>query len=269
MLHSRLVFGFFVLILLIPAYVTANSKNTCQNVKRADVLKWVEQIKEYETTVILRVQGALIDFKSQVYGRSPDRLRIDMDMGNDKMSIKQKTLFDGTYQWNEASSDMGSQITKLKLDKVANKDKPFDTFMYVVGSGLMNGEDLPTTLKTLFEIYKVSAQCDKKKTLTIFTGRLDADKYRKYIAKSKYAKQRKLGIDNYINNFTQIQISVDPKSKHVKSYSMGNSETKPTYAVTFKNMKTNGKLPENIFTYKLPAGEQAIDITDDLVEKLH
>jgi len=268
MLHSRLLVIVSSLMLAIPVTVAAETKNACKEISQADVLKWVGQIKQYQLTTILKVEGALIDFESRIYGRTPDRLRVDMDMGDDKISIRQKTVFDGTYQWNEASSEMGSQITRLKLDKVTHKNKPFDTFMYVMGSGLINGEDLPTSITTLFDIYKMTAKCDKKTQLVVFGGPLDIDKYRKYIASSIYAKQRKRGIDSYTSNFAYAQISVDPKSHQVKSYAMGKSAEKTMLNVVFNNLKINSKLPADIFAYALPAGTEAIDITEDMVSRL-
>ena len=269
MLHSRLIFMLLASMLATPVFVAADSKTDCKDVNKADVMKWVDQIKEYELTAKMKMEGALIEFESRIYGRTPDRLRVDLDMGDDKNSINQKTIFDGKYQWSAASSKLGSQITKLQLDKAATKNKPFDTFMYIMGSGLINGEDLPMTIKTLFEVYKVSPKCDKKNKLVFFSGQLDTNKYRKYISESKYAKQRKLGVDKYAENFGHVQISVDPKSHAVKSYAMGKSADNPTYIVEFENIKINSKLFADTFTYKVPAGVEAIDITDDLIKNLH
>jgi len=268
MLYSRIVFIVCALMLATPITVAAETKTGCQKISQADVIKWIDHIKEYQLTAVLKVDGALINFESRIYGRSPDRLRVDMDMGDEKMSIHQTTVFDGTYQWSESSTGMGSQITKLKLDKVTKKNKPFDTFMYVMGSGLVNGEDLPTSIKTLFEVYKLVPKCDKKTKQVVFSGPLDIDKYRKYVSSSLYAKQRKRGVDSYAKNFAYVQISVNSKSQQVNSYAMGKSADKPTLNVAFKDLKINTPLPADIFNYALPAGKKAIDITNDMVTKL-
>ena len=39
MLHSRLIFIVFALMLAIPVYVSADSKTNCKDVSKADVMK--------------------------------------------------------------------------------------------------------------------------------------------------------------------------------------------------------------------------------------
>ena len=139
--------------------------------------------------------------RSTVYGKSPDKLRIDYVVSQGGQKMTQKVVFDGEYQWIESSGPGYLEVQRLSLSKLTEPGRPFDTFN---GTGLLSAEDYPGTVRTLISVYDVEMSClDEQRAVA--TGYINRKKFRAYLKESRYYRQRQSAIDRFVKSYAHIQ----------------------------------------------------------------
>lgn len=158
----------------------------------------------------------------------------------------------------------GSQIIKINLHKLTKPDRPFDTSFYLMGAGLINGEGFPSSLNTILDVYDFD-QCKKNSEIILF-GSINKNKLTDYISKSLYAKIKLKSVDQFINTFGQVKLTVDAKTSELKKYRFGSKGKTPVTYIVLKNV-INQSLNPSEFTYNPPDNVEVEDITQNLLER--
>lgn len=147
-----------------------NTKNITNQIKRN-----IKSIPDYR--FLSHVSLGDVNVDAQISGKPPNLMRIRLSISQDNTSLITTTVFDGHYQWTETKYPNKTEVTKIKLSKIVSQNRPFDTSYYVMGSGLLNGEDYPATILTLLSIYDLHATCTT--TSIRLAGKLNTSNFQK------------------------------------------------------------------------------------------
>jgi len=231
---------------------------------------WVKSIKEYQLKShvdIKNINDSTIE--ATIVGQLPNKLIVNLSIKGNNSSVQQKVVFDGEYQWIESKSSLGVESFKISLDKLTNSNRPFDTFYYLMGTGLFSGEDFPGTIETLLTIYNYKKKCiNINDGSVVISGAINSAKFTEYVMSSKHGKYRKSGIDTFISKFGHVKITINPETYAVDGYSLGPDENNIELEIKYSDMQINQKLPEKYFKYFEPKGAKTIDITDVVLKQL-
>ncbi|MFO7897694.1 MAG: hypothetical protein R6V58_01385, partial [Planctomycetota bacterium] len=183
-------------------------------------------------------------------------------------------VFDGTWQWREVTSGNKTGVFKLRIDKVSPdpKNQPFNTGLPIIGTGLLTGEDLPGSVVSLVQTYRMSqlpAADDRvAENEYVFVGKLDLEKH------VQRRKRMALGIDRATARTTQeilgwgiFRFSKD--NLRLLGYALGESKDNIRIEVEIEYQSVNHELPEDTFEYEPPEGVQVGDITDQVAASRH
>jgi outer membrane lipoprotein-sorting protein len=228
------------------------------------ILRKMAEARRYQLKASVKIDDTFVFTK--IMGITPDRLRIEQSFraGNDQVQITE--VFDGRVQWIESRKLDKIQVLKINTDELVKKDRPFDTGYYLMGTGLINGEDLPSTIKILLSVYDLSAKCHHNKI--VLTGYLDQTNFDKYANSRKFKKVNKPFIDEYKKRFRFAVIVVGYPDYGIQSYSLGPSDNTVTITTHFEDFQINLDSIEGAFHYKPPGGVQPSDITDEIIRAL-
>ena len=99
-------------------------------------------------------------------------------------------------------------VFKIKLSGLIKKQRPFDTSFHMMGSDLMNGEDVPETLRIFIRTYNLSVTCLDDRIL--LSGRINANRFKGYASKRRTGTNEKFN-NRFIEQFKFIVIEFNPE----------------------------------------------------------
>ncbi|MCP4114003.1 MAG: hypothetical protein GY737_01120 [Desulfobacteraceae bacterium] len=232
----------------------------------AGIENWINNIKDYRVEALVTLDQQRMH--STITGKVPDRLRIRLVPGFQK-EVEWMTIFDGKHQWVEVKAARNIEVFKVKLPGLVDKQRPFDTTFYMMGSGLMNGEGFPETIRSFIRTYDLSVTCLKDRTL--LTGTINANKFKEYASKRKTRLDETV-VNRFMKQFRFITIEFDPVDFHVTMYQLGSDNKDPQkqnmYKVKINNLIVNQGLPKTTFKYLVPKDVEPLDITEDIKSRL-
>lgn len=212
---------------------------------------------------------------TDIRGRTPDRLAMDMRMEMpDNITVQFKMVFDGNYQWVESISTQGDKIIqprtafKINLKETTTPEKPFDTFYYLWGSGLVMGYDLPGSIKTMLRLYDFKksslgeidgVDCD------VLEGEINMELFKKEFYYT-YSKDSSLPPEKLNNDIRYARIYFAKADHFAKKYEMGPEIDKPAISVVLNQVKLNPELPADAFVYKPPEGLEIQNGTGEAIK---
>ena len=237
--------------------------NSAAGVKKT-ILSKMAEARSYQLKASVKIDDVVVFTK--ILGITPDRLRIEQSFGtgNDQLQITE--VFDGRVQWIESRKSGKIQVLKINTDELVENDRPFDTGYYLMGTGLINGEDFPSTIKILLSVYALSVKCHHNKI--VLTGYLDQTNLDKYANSRKFKMANKPFVEEYKKRFRFAEIVIGYPDYRILRYSLGPSNNTVTITTTFDDIRTNLNNIEGVFRYKPPNGVQPDDITDEIKRAL-
>jgi len=250
------------LMLLVVASAVTAGPDACktENILN-DVHTVINSIRSYNVEITSQYNN--IKSTSVVSGVVPDKMYVKQMLHNPTGIMSTTTVYDGIYQWVDISTPDSRQIYKIKLDKIVKPGRPFDTSFNLYGTGLLSGDDYPGTLNNLLGFYNLKASCTKGNVQ--LSGALNTVKF------SEYANIKGNNNPDYIKKYSRsfgfIVFTVDAESNMIKSYSMGQDASKLSFVAYIDVKSINKKLDETTFSFVVPEGLIAADITDDLLSR--
>jgi outer membrane lipoprotein-sorting protein len=224
----------------------------------------ITEIKDYQLQSRVFLDGDLV--RSNIVGKLPNNMRISMTINQGDATIKQSTTFDGSFQWLETKSPNAIEVSKIKLKDVVSPERPFDTSFYMMGSGLLNGEDYPTSVSILISVYDVVASCSKSHIK--LSGPLNVDKFTRYVNTKKPTGPSSARVKQFAELFPKVNILFDINTLELKEYTLGTKKNPQYFKANFYNAMFNRGLEKDAFAYTPPPGVSATDITKDLLENM-
>ena len=225
-----------------------------------NILDKVAEIKSYQLLAKVKIGGN--EVISNISGTIPNRLKVVQEIQYGSEQLSTTVIFDGKFQWVESTTSNQLQVLKIRSSELATEDRPFDTGYYIMGTGLINGEDFLSTIKLLLSQYDLKADCQPGKV--IMTGYLNSKEFDKYILERKFQKANAHFKEKFKRNFGFAKITFSYPNYIIQSYSLGTSNAEETIATTFTDLKINPLNIDDEFEYKVPEGTQPIDITDEI-----
>lgn len=222
--------------------------------------RYIESIEDYQVQSKIFLDGTHV--RSDISGKVPNLMCIKMNIEQGSSSVNVTTIFDGTYQWIETKYPTAIEVLKIKLAGLVSRDRPFDTSYYLMGSGLLNGEDYPTTISTFLSVYDVKAICTQSEIK--FAGLLNVDSFTKYALSQKTPGSAERRVEQYSELFKKLQMVFDAKTLELKEYHLGTEDKPKRFTSSFSNHLVNQKLTNENFIYVLREGANPIDITGDV-----
>jgi len=193
-------------LLLIFTHVYGENSDSCD----ADIIKKtingkLKKIKYYKTDVAVKFEG--FEIETRVVGKKPKNLKISQKIITPKGPINYLTVFDGSIQWVETKKDDYIHVVKLNLSDLTAPERPFDTGYYLMGTGLMNGEDYASTFKYLLDFYILTAKCENSSI--VLSGWLNDGKFKNYVIKIKKLNKHEKYMKIYKKKFSFASFDVD------------------------------------------------------------
>ncbi len=256
-------FIWLLAILLYSSVTTAGQESLCDaSSKLKKIDSWVNSIKSYDVMLNVLIDGNGASIKSRISGITSKRLKIELNTETDQYTTKQLVIYDGDYQWVEANGPLGTQVVKLNTHKLTKPERPFDTSFYLMGAGLINGEDFPSSLNVILSVYDFDEECSKDDGL-ILSGQLNKKKFINYLSKSLYSEKKIQSVNQFIDNFSHITLKLETDTYKLKGYGFGTKE-KVKIAYVLLDIKINHSLKLVNFKY-IPA--EKVDV-EDITEKV-
>ena len=267
MIIYRLISLIFIVLLITACTDNDKRPGSCEEkaveVKLGD---WLNGIRDYRIKAIVEIEDQRLH--STIVGRVPDRLSIRL-VPDSKENRVWTTVFDGDYQWVELRSDSNVDVFKIQLKPLIDKLRPFDTSYYIMGSGLMNGEDFPTSIRSLLSTYDLSASCSEN-AITL-AGPVNKEKFKSY-AKSRRTPQTDKVIERFFKQFGYLVLTLDARSHQVTGYRLGVkegatneiSDKTSLFKVEFTEIRINQGDNPGMFEYVPPTGIVPADITEQI-----
>jgi outer membrane lipoprotein-sorting protein len=246
---------------MLPAYADSEACST------VDIIEKINQalsgIKDYQFRSSVTIDGNQVI--SNIKGMPPNLMRIDMSIEQGSFVTHMTNIFDGTYQWVEIRYPSAVEVSKVELERVTIKDRPFDSSYYLMGSGLLNGEDYPSTVSTLISIYDLSAKCGQDEIE--LSGPLSIKKFIQYAGTKNSGASVEGRVKKYSDNFGVSHLFFNSKTFALNKYTLGTEKNPDFFSAKYENFRFNKGLEANTFTYFPPEGVQPVNITNDLLKQ--
>lgn len=228
-----------------------------------DIRQKLSEIKSYKLKTQVSVNNKSV--KAEITGKQPDRLKITMQ-GNGRSGTQiSKAVFDGSHQWVQNGEKAQAQVLKINLQETTTAERPFDTGYYMMGTGLLNGEDFPSTIDHLISLYQLDAECSNSGVQ--LTGSLKPERFQSYTKKRNSPQSRTKNVERFKKQFGYLTLSVSSEGHMVHGYSLGPSSTDQLLKVDFHDIAVNPELESGTFDYTPPAGAEAADITTSVLDR--
>lgn len=224
----------------------------------------ISTIEDYQFNSTVALDGNKVS--SKIKGKSPNLMRIEMNIPNNNTTISISSIFDGNYQWVETKYPDGIDVSKIKLDRLTGKERPFDTSYYIMGTGLVNGESYQASVLTLISVYNLSPTCHPESIE--LSGPLNVDKFSEYLKSKRFIKPIEYTLNKYQDNFSSSHFVFDNKTMALTYYSLGSIDKPNNFSVHFSDIELNQGLKLDDFTFIPPPGTSVTDITDALLNNL-
>lgn len=251
---------FVITMCLLAGYSVAAEPSACETEKIvAKIHHLLNGIRSYDVKISSSYEN--VKSTSFVSGAMPNKLYLKQLLYTPQGKVNTTTVFDGKYQWVDIVSPDARQIYKIKLNKVTKPDRPFDTSFNIYGTGLLSGEGYPGTLNNLISFYDLEASCSKDGVL--LSGAINKDKFKKYTELKRNANPD--SINKFVELFGFITFVIDTDTNMISRYSMGPTRSKTDLVASFYVKSINEKLDKSLFSFIVPKGLDAVDITSDLL----
>ena len=265
MLNNMQTYTFFALLLTIDSFAQAGSLNDCNtNLIIKKITSKLNTISDYKLNIEVKFDSYNVN--SKIIGKIPNKLKITQKIKTTPPH-NYIAVFNGKYQWVESKQNNHVQIVKLNISKLTKKNRPYDTGYYLMGTGLLNGEDYIGTLTTLLNTYDFTSTCNDN--TIILSGIINANKFKYYALNIKSKTQNIKNIEKYIEKFNKINISVKKGSAGIYGYKFLSDNNNVFFEAVFNNIKLNNKISNSEFLYIPPKGVNVTDITKQLIQSNH
>jgi len=247
------------------SYAIAEETANCNTSKVLDKIRAnVNSIRDYQLVSHVNLNGNKVT--SNISGKLPNLMRINMQISQNQSTIDITTTFNGTYQWNVTKYTNAIEISKIELKNTTNIDHPFDTSFYVMGSGLVNGEDYPTSVKTLLDVYTLTASCNQSNIE--LSGTVNTKNFKSYMGSKKNTTQLDARVKQYTASFPKIRMIFDSHSLALKEYDLGTSKQPTSFVTKLENLSINKGLKSQFFTFTPPKNQKVVDITKEVLSQI-
>ncbi|MCF6255920.1 MAG: hypothetical protein L3K25_06410 [Gammaproteobacteria bacterium] len=247
----------------ISVYSYAGTNVAACNVEKikSNILSHLESIRDYQFVTEVLFDGTFAN--SQVKGKRPNQLYIQLSIQPPSKPLIITTIYDGVYQWVESKSSSMTHVMKIQLAKLTSPQRPFDSSYNVMGTGLLNGEGYPDTISVLLTTYNLQAQCANE-TISL-SGHINIDAFKKYAKTVKFLTSKPGSVERFARLFGFITLNFDSNDYTVRDYSFGADSNTVKFHVKFSSFQINQGLDDTVFRYSPPSGVVVTDITNDLL----
>ena len=247
----------------ISVYSYAGANVAACDVKKvkSNILSHLESVRDYQFTTEVLFDGTFAN--SQVKGKRPNQLYIQLSIQPPSKPLIITTVYDGIHQWVESKNSSMTHVMKIQLAKLTSPQRPFDSSYNVMGTGLLNGEGYPDTISVLLATYNLQAQCTNESIN--LSGRINVDAFKKYAKTVKFLAFKSDNVERFARLFGFINLNFDSNHYTVRDYSFGADSNTVKFHVKFSSFQINQGLDDMVFRYSPPSGVTVIDITNDLV----
>lgn len=258
MIHSgRLIVALFLCHVAVATEVWGGVCDAAS--LEASIRKQLDDIRSYK--LVAQISANKFKAVSDIQGRLPSRLRIEMKMTEPAGRDRWIHIYDGKHQWAEHHTEGGLMVYRIRLKLVASPERPFDSGYFLMGSGLLTGEDYPSTLRTLLTIYQMTGQCTP--TGAMLHGVLDHEKLHHYINSKKHVQDPVRMAKRFAMEFPLATLRLKADPLIVKGYELG-SQDRTNLSVTFDKVLLNAVIPPSRFDYTERSEVEVMDITDQI-----
>ena len=265
MMNQMQAYLFFAFLLTVNSFARADTHNDCNaNLIIKNITSKLNTISDYKLNI--KVKFDSYNINSKIIGKTPNKLKITQKI-NTTPPHNYLTVFDGKYQWVESKQNNHIQIVKLNISELTKKTRPYDTGYYLMGTGLLNGEDYIGTLTTLLNTYNFTSTCNDN--MIILPGIINANKFKFYALNIKSKTPSVKNIKNYIEKFNKINILVKKGNAEIYGYKFLSDNNNIIFDAVFNNIKLNNKISNSEFLYTPPKGVNVTDITKQLIQSNH
>jgi len=252
---------FLVLISPLCSLAQAKSLNDCNALLiKESIINKLAGISHYKIDIAVKFDD--LNVESNIVGKTSEKMKIQQTIKAPQYTLNYSTVFDGEFQWVESSRESYVQVVKLEVLSLTEKDRPFDTGYYLMGTGLLNGEDYVSTLANLLSVYDLEAVCASG-VITLM-GEINREKFTHYALNVKTKKSSAEFINKYINEFGYASIEIDKEKLTVNSYKLGPGSNQLLFEALFSNTDINADVDDGMFLYTPPSGIKVLDITNDV-----
>lgn len=242
-----------------------SSKHAVQcdpGVIKTGIQHWINSIRDYRLRADVTVKEAEITVNSHIIGVTARRLKAVLEIQQNNLQVTQTTVFDGTFQWVESKSKLGTEVVKIQLAPLTFPARPFDTSFYLMGSGLLSGEDFPATLNSLLLVYDTEAHCIEGGKLEL-SGRINPEAFKDYLAQSRYANPRMINMQRFVETFPHLHMLFNINDYHILGYSLG-TVSDDALSFNVSELQVNQQIADAEFNYEPPEDVPIVDITDQV-----
>lgn len=227
----------------------------------AAIRAWAEGIRDYRAVAEVSVGDARVN--SKIAGRRPDRLRLELEIRAGERRQSHLVVFDGTDEWVESTDASGRRVARLDARALSPPGRPFDTPYHLMGTGLLEGEDLPSTLVVLLTVFDVTAV--RTGTDVAVFGPVNAARLREWAASRGPARSGRVDVDAFARELGYLEMDLVASSGYVPlRYSLGPARGRGSFVVRFREVEVNRGVPDALFVYAPPPGVEAEDLTGEL-----
>lgn len=222
---------------------------------------WARGIRDYRLVAEVSLREARV--VSRIAGRKPDRLRVEMDIRGGDRRGTHLVVFDGIEEWIESTDASGRRVMKLSARELAPPGRPFDTPYHLMGTGLLEGEDFPSTLTTLLSIYDVTAV--RSGPQVVLSGPVNAGKLRQWAASRGPARAGRVDVETFARRFGFLEMELEDSRGWVpRRYALGPARGESDFVVLFREVEVDRGVPDSLFVYAPPPGLVPEDVTESL-----
>ena len=256
----RYVCIFYMTLMMGCANGAVGKNPDCSNIDliKKEIHDKFTDLRSYQLDATVEIDDHTIF--SKITGRPPDRLKVAQQIKQGPEPMQITVVFDGEHQWVESRTSSKIQLLKIRSSELVSEKRPFDTGYYLMGTGLINGEDFPSTIKTLLCIYNLSSDCTSGNV--VLSGYLNSQRFSEYTGKRRFRKTNAQFIEKFKKRFGFVKITFSYPDYKIQGYSMGSSSSNETITVSFHNIAFNPAGIEAMLNYQVPGGVQPVDITN-------
>lgn len=215
---------------------------------------------------------------SILYEAAPDKLKVESIQILPELLApafkpqRSLLLYDGASQWCEgADKENKMQYRRVKTAGITTSKRPFDTHLNNRDSGLMLGEGLLGSMRTLFRIYTMREVFTDNLNGTeciVLEGKLNEKEFYKYLEDSYQTFDNPKERNILMEKIAFVQMYFAESDYFIRKYSFGPARDRSYMTVSFSNVALNQELPPDTFVYDPPAGVEVIDVTELIKQKL-
>ncbi len=209
----------------------------------------------------LRMSSRTDEFQARTHivGDGIQRLSITSEMIADGQTRRVLSVFDGDKQWVEQRQGERIQVLYFRLEELPDESRPFDTGLYIWGTGLFSGEDYPGTVRALFSLYNFEASCTGS-TATL-RGAANPEAVTSYVDSRGGDPSSYRG---FLDNFPHVRMTVDLAEDVITDYAFGKSDGELMFEVIVTDYRFGENLDEDVFRYSPPDLVEPVDVTNQL-----